>query len=501
MGLLASDDNTPIRPSNKTPDNTTLEPLQTDAPQVLYSMTHQTSHVTHTLSLLHALAFIREIFDDSTVRHIIDDDKQSADRYRQLKGLFMAAVVDNSPDDALNAYMNMFNYSIELCLKNDCDFFDVFSHKPVAVFDIAHFNRFLNKVLTKLTVKLNESCEDKEPSNIEENSEVKTDEDASTAHQVVINISKIVNTNHKVYNRKSISSRKITINHGFGNTLSCYFADTEENLAKITFNDLRANIGKKICYFYTFVKLIKQQSHSSKQGDSLLSISTKDYTIIDDSTQIFTSKTGATDTNSSILVSLARLSPNIEDYDDISTTVDKKTLETFTFAVDGIYSGVYFTMAYLGLRSIIHTVTKEVTKLVSEDNQAKVKEMISPIIKNKRDDYEYDFRYRQEFNSKINFNLNCTLPSKPTSDTLNFSSSLVEQFTDAVDLCTDLSNQPSFILFIDDYRLSSDHTLSAILGDMLTFDSHAISYRLVQEVKVADKTELYYELTHQINDD
>ena len=244
--LFTNVDNTPVQPSIDTPDNTELEPVHTDAPQVSYPMTHQTSHVTHTLSLLHALAFIREIFDDSTVKHIIDDDKQSADRYRQLQGLFMAAVVDNSPDDALNAYIDVFNYSIELCLKNDCDFLNVISDKSEADFDAVHFNRFLNKTLAKLAVKFRESCKDKESSTIEENSEVKTEEDASTAHQVVINISKIVNTNHKVYNRKVISSRSIKIHHGYNNILTCYFADTKENLAKLTYKDLRVKIGSML---------------------------------------------------------------------------------------------------------------------------------------------------------------------------------------------------------------------------------------------------------------
>ena len=238
---------------------------------------------------------------------------------------------------------------------------------------------------------------------------------------------------------------------------------------------------------------MNQQTRYSTRGKSLLSLIMNDHTILDDRTCI------ATDTCADISVSVARLSLNIEGYDAISESVKKRSLMTFTFAVDGIESGVYFTMENLGLGSVLYTVTREVTKLVAQDDQAKVKDMVSQMIEAKN--IEWYFDGNKGFSDKVDFNLKCTLPSQTTSTKRNTSSSLIDQYTDAVDLATDLSSQPSFISVIDNDKLCSGHSLLSILGDTLTFDSHAISYGLVHEVKVAEKTMIFYELTHEINDD
>ena len=498
MNLFANLGITPVLPSIDTPDNTELELVYTDAPQVPYPMTHQTSHVTHTLSLLHALAFIREIFDDSTVKHIIDDDKQSADRYRQLQGLFMAAVVDNSPDDALNAYIDVFNYSIELCLKNDCDFFDAISNRSEADFDVLQFNRFLNKKLTKLAVRFRESCEDKESSTIEEISEVNTDKDTTTADQILFNIANIVNVNNKVYIRKFTEmSRKVTIHHGFGNTITCYFAGTQQNLQKITYSDLRAKIGNKIDYLCVLAEPILD--YPLIRSKSILYVDLSYHFIPRQNTDSF-----LFNTESDISLPLARLTPDFEHYDADEGYTGASPLRSFAFEVNGIRSGLYLTKANLGSDSVLQAVIEEVKKLVSEDDQAKVKDLVD-YMASMLDQHWNDCcrRTRTHYLASfdVNFNLKCTLPSQPTNYTLNTSSSLIELYTDAFDLSTDLSSQPSFISVIDDDKLCNDHKLSSILGDTLTFDSHAISYGLVHEVKVGEKTELYYELTHQINDD
>ena len=468
-------------------------------------------HVKRQLSLLHVFAFIREIFDDSTVKHIIDDDKQSADRYRSLRGSFLAAVVANKPNDCLDCYFDIYRHSIEASANNGCYFLQIIYKNNEPEFKTSQFNTFLDKLVTDLVRKYHENTTGK--IELVENSEVKTEEDASTANDTVINIAKILGLDYQVYHRRDVISRSVTVYHDYGDSLTCTFVGTPAELDLLTFDDLRSKIDTNIRYAYLFASesniypgrvptysacansaagvVIGPPGSSNKKLDLYLGM----HEFLSESARLFDPAR-----NKREKVMLAQMRPNMEGFEDMCPTMDRGSLVTYLFAVNGIQSPVYFTFKCLGVMTICPVMTSEIKKLVADQDKEKASCLVESMLKKSSQIYLVN-----NTNAKFSedFDLGCALPSTATYRNMQTPQQLLSQLTVPITSATGQSNhQPCIIAISDSCKQPSKdghQSLASIFGKKTEFIDARDQYQLAFELSIgeqSDKTSMvYYELT------